>query len=221
MSRLQSIANALVAINETVFQELCDSYLKLRNQNYRAFSRTGSVSGKQKIKKGTPDSFFLLPNGNYLYVEITTNKTDKNKLEKDIKACFDIKKTKIQKEKIEEIILCFNWDIDQNEIDRLENIGKTFKSNIIISFLMLQDLALELHLSHRDLVHQYLGLSLDTGQIVSMGRFIEEYNRASKGIATPLDNTFLHREKELEELKTAIARDCDAIRAVLNSEGKN
>ena len=48
MSRLQSIENALIEINETVFQELCDSYLVLRNPNYAAFSRTGSQSGKQK-----------------------------------------------------------------------------------------------------------------------------------------------------------------------------
>lgn len=37
MSRLQTIENALASINETVFQELCDSFLILKNENYRAF----------------------------------------------------------------------------------------------------------------------------------------------------------------------------------------
>ncbi|PID84273.1 hypothetical protein CSB09_01970, partial [Candidatus Gracilibacteria bacterium] len=41
-------------------------------------------------------------------------------------------------------------------------------------------------------------------QIVSIENFIKEYDRASKGIATPLNNTFLHRETELEELTNAI-----------------
>ena len=59
MSRLQTIENALASINETVFQELCDSFLILKNENYRAFSRVGSQSGKQKTIKGTPDTFLL------------------------------------------------------------------------------------------------------------------------------------------------------------------
>ncbi|MCT4571974.1 ATP-binding protein [Bacillus thuringiensis] len=55
-----------------------------------------------------------------------------------------------------------------------------------------------------------MGLPLDTGQIVSIGRFIEEYNRASNRISTPLDNKFLHRENEVSALKNALA-DLDFI----------
>ncbi len=73
MSRLQSIENALKEINETVFQELCDSFLLRKNPKYRAFSRTGSQQGKQKTIKGTPDTLILLPNGKYLFVEYSTN----------------------------------------------------------------------------------------------------------------------------------------------------
>jgi hypothetical protein len=204
MSRLQAIEKALLTINETVFQELCDCYLKLRNQNYLAFSRTGRVAGKQKTKQGTPDSFFLLPNGRYLYVEVTTNTTDKNKLENDILACFDQKKSKVSIDKIEEIVLCFNWDIDQKEIIKLDDLVKKHNPNTRASYLMLGDLAIELFFNHRNLAHEYLGLPLDTGQIVSIEKFIEEYGRASKGIATPLNNPFLHREKELQELKQTI-----------------
>src|SRR5690606_29997327 len=52
-----------------------------------------------------------------------------------------------------------------------------------------------------------LGLPLDTGQIVPIEKFIDEYNKASKGISTPIDNTFLHRENELKELKEAISQN--------------
>ena len=51
MSRLQTIQNALISINETVFQDLCDSLLFSINGNYTAYSRTGSQEGKQKTKK--------------------------------------------------------------------------------------------------------------------------------------------------------------------------
>ena len=204
MSRLQTIENKLQEINGTVFQELCDSYLTITSDNYSAISRTGSQIGKQKTTKGTPDTFFQLPNGNFLYIEITTDTSTKNKLANDIKACFDIDKTKIPIDKIQEIVLCFNWNIDQDKITELNTIAQSFKVDIIIRCLMLQELALELHLNHRDLAHHYLGLPLDTGQIVSIENFIKEYDRASKGIATPLNNTFLHRETKLEQLSNAI-----------------
>lgn len=204
MSRLQAIENRLKEINGTVFQELCDSYLIMRDNNYLAISRTGSQIGKQKTTKGTPDTFFQLPNGNFLYSEITTDMSTKNKLANDIKACFDPDKTKIHIDKIQEIVLCFNWNIDQEKITELNTLAQSFKADIRIRYLMLQELALELHLNHRDLAHHYLGLPLDTGQIISIDNFIKEYDRASKGIATPLNNKFLHREKELEQLSNAI-----------------
>lgn len=93
MSRLQTIENALASINETVFQELCDSFLILKNENYRAFSRVGSQSGKQKTIKGTPDTFLLLPNGKYVFVEYSTNITKGvSKLREDIEKCLDTTK---------------------------------------------------------------------------------------------------------------------------------
>ena len=204
MSRLQTIENRLKEINGTVFQELCDSYLVISDNNFLATSRTGSQTGKQKTTKGTPDTFFQLPNGNFLYSEITTDTSTKNKLANDIRACFDPNKTKIPIEKIQEIVLSFNWNIDQDRITELNTLAQSFKADIKIRYLMLHDLALELHLHHRDLAHYYLGLPLDTGQIVSIDNFIKEYDRASKGIATPLNNTFLHRETELERLSNAI-----------------
>lgn len=204
MSRFQAIENGLRSLNGTVFQELCDNYLKLKNSNYLAFSRTGSQTGKQKTIKGTPDSFFLLQNGNYLFVEITTDTSTKDKLANDIRACFNFKKTKIPINKVEEIILCINWNIDQKEILKLNTLVKRYNNNVTVRYLMLHELAIELHLHHRDLAHEYLGLPLDTGQIVSMETFISEYNKASKGISIPLDNTFLHRENELDQLKKAI-----------------
>ena len=192
MSRLQTIENALTSINETVFQELCDSFLILKNENYRIFSRVGSQSGKQKTTKGTPDTFYLLPNGRYVFVEYSTNITKGvSKLQEDIKKCLDTTKTKIPINQIAEIILCVNFNLSTEEFQSLKNL--LGKAELTLTIYTLDCLSLELHLQHRDLVHKYLGLPLDTGQIVSINTFIEEYNKASKGIATPLNNTFLHR----------------------------
>lgn len=203
MSRLQSIENALSSISAVAFQELCDSFLIIRNTNYSAFSRTGSQSGKQKTIKGTPDSFLLLPSGKYIFIEYSTNiSAGVSKLEDDVKKCLDSKKTAIPQNQIAEIIICINYNLKATEVQQL----KTLLDNTRIKFTIytLHSLSLELHLNHRDLTHTYLGLVLDTGQVVSIETFVEEYNRASKGIATPLNNTFLHREAELNELKDAI-----------------
>ncbi|WP_188049126.1 ATP-binding protein [Flavobacterium sp. GP15] len=203
MSRLQTIENRLAAINETVFQELCDSFLILKINNYRAFSRTGSQSGKQKTTKGTPDTFLLLPNGNYIFVEYSTNiSAGLSKLKDDINKCIDSNKTGITINQIDEIILCINFNLTTEKIHALENLLSN--TTISLTIYTLDSLALELHLNHRNLTSQYLGLPLDTGQIVPIGRFIEEYNKTSNGIATPLNNTFLHRENELKQLTEEI-----------------
>lgn len=203
MSRLQSIESALSSISEAVFQELCDSFLAIRNKNYKAFSRAGSQSGKQKTTIGTPDSLFLLPNGKYIFVEHSTNITKGvSKIKEDIAKCLDAVKTGIPLNQISEIIICINFNLKSNEIEQVR--GLLSSTRIQLTLYTLDSLAIELHLHHRDLAHQYLGLSFDTGQIVSIEKFIEEYNRASNGIATPLNNVFLHRENELKLLKDSI-----------------
>jgi uncharacterized protein YlzI (FlbEa/FlbD family)/energy-coupling factor transporter ATP-binding protein EcfA2 len=205
MNRLQTIENALVSINETVFQELCDSFLVLRNENYCAFSRTGSQSGKQKTIKGTPDTFLLLPNGKYIYVEYSTNISERvSKLKKDIQKCIDSTKTGIPTNQITEIIICVNFNLKVKEIQELKDL--LAKTHVTLTIYTLSLLSLELHLNHRNLVHEYLGLPLDTGQIISIEQFVNEYNATSKGISTPLDNPFLHRETELQKIKELINR---------------
>lgn len=204
MSRLQAIENALSSINDAVFQELCDCFLALKNSNYSLFSRTGSQKGKQKTIKGTPDSFLLLPSGKYIFVEYSTNiKEGLTKLEKDLKKDIDTTKTGIPLSQIAEIIFCVNFKLKTSEIQSL--ITLLDNSQIILTVYTLDSLSIELHLNHRNLTHKYLGLPIDTGQIVSVEKFISEYNRASQGISTPLDNTFLHRHEELKKLKDTIS----------------
>lgn len=197
MSRLQAIENALSSINEAVFQELCDSFLAIRNSNYSAFSRTGSKSGKQKTVTGTPDSFLLLPSGKYIFVEHSTNITKGvSKLIEDVSKCTDTEKTGVPLKQIAEIILCINFNLKTAEIEKLRET--LINTRIGLTVYTLDSLAIELHLHHRDITHEYLGLPFDTGQIVSLEKFNAEYNRVSKGISTPIDNTFLHREQELK-----------------------
>ena len=203
MKRLQSVENALIEVNDVVFQELCDSFLVLRNKNYSAFSRTGSQSGKQKSTKGTPDSFKLLPNGKYIFIEHTTvSSAQKSKLLDDIKKCLDEEKTKISTEDIAEIILCTNFNLDTEDINELRS--KLNGKYINLELYTLDRLSIELFHQHPNLCNHYLGLTFDTGQIVSMEQFIAEYNKVAKNIATPINNEFVHRADEMKRFIEAI-----------------
>lgn len=203
MGRLQSIENALTEINESVFQELCDSFLMLKYSNYQTFSRAGSQAGKQKTRKGTPDSFFLLPSGKYVFIEHSTNvSSGVGKLEEDILKCIDEEKTGISVEDIEEIVICTNFKIKTNDIENLKS--SLPNDDISLTVYTIDSLAMELYRNHRDLVHEYLGLALDTGQVVSIERFIKEYDTAANGIATSLNNKFMHREREMKEIEDAL-----------------
>lgn len=203
MGRLQDIENALIQINDAVFQELCDSFLAVRNKNISAFSRLGSQIGKQKTRSGTPDSIFLTPSGKYVFVEHSTDiSRGLSKLKSDIDKCLDQSKSGVPVEQIAEIIFCVNFRLKVTDLAELKSLLR--KTRISLSVYALDELAIELHLNHRDLVHQYLGLSLDTGQVISLEKFISDYNKSGSGIATPLDNIFLHRSKELSQVKSAI-----------------
>lgn len=206
MSKIQSIQNALIAINETVFQDLCDCFLISINRDYTAYSRTGSQTGKQKTRKGTPDSCFRLRNGKFVFVECSTNiSLGVSKLKSDIEKCLDTDKTGISIENIAKIILCFNFNIKSDEIQILNDVLQG--QNIDLELYSLDALSLELSLYHRNLANEFLGIPFDSGQVVSIEKFIEEYDKVSKGIATPLNNPFIHREKELKELQDNIVID--------------
>ncbi|WP_400078785.1 hypothetical protein [Winogradskyella sp. R77965] len=145
----------------------------------------------------------MLPNGKYIFVEYSTNQTSGvKKLKDDIEKCLDIEKTGINTNLISEIILCVNFKLKTIEIEELRSLLKN--TRIRLNIYTLDSLALELNLQHRDLAHIYLGIPIDTGQIISIDRFVSEYNNISNGIATPLNNSFLHRTEESKKLKNAL-----------------
>lgn len=196
---LQTIENKLATINPADFQELCDRFLFTEYPTYGRFSRIGSQSGKQKTIKGTPDSLIRMPNGKYILIEYSTNATARlAKLEDDIRKCLDPNLTLIPVDDIEKIIICTNFRVHTTDERKLQSLLPKDKMDLIL--YDIDSLSLELCMNHRNLVSEFLGLSLDTGQVVSLQQFVQEYNRASGGIATPLDNKFLHREKELQNL---------------------
>jgi hypothetical protein len=90
MSKLNQIQNKLLELDGGAFQKLADSYLYKRG--YEAGTSRGSVSGADKARKGTPDSFFRLPNGKYAFAEHTTQRDSVFEKLQDAQACIEAEK---------------------------------------------------------------------------------------------------------------------------------
>ena len=88
------IENALDRINGDIFQEFCNHYLYLK-LNPNTITPIGSVIGKEKSRKGIPDSYFTSVDNELIFAEYTTREILEkgqsfyNKLKSDIENCYD------------------------------------------------------------------------------------------------------------------------------------
>lgn len=201
--RLKLIEQQLIGIDSAAFQNLCDIYLSLREQNIISINRTGSQLGKQKTVKGTPDTFFRLEDGSLRYVEYTT-KADGlvEKIKEDIDKCLDESKTGIQASDVNKIIICFNSRITLVEETAITSHAAS--KHIRIELIGLDWLALEIYSKYLILAKDILGIPLDTGQLLPIQNFIDEYNNKGGNLSTPLDNIFLHRKTELTDIEGSL-----------------
>jgi len=197
--RLQLIEQKLIAIDPAGFQNLCDAYLILRENEYSSLNRTGSQLGKQKTILGTPDSFVRLSENKLAYIEYTTQADSKvAKIIEDIDKCLDSSKTGVKRDKVYQIIICFNSRLTVEEEIQIQSHANA--NSIKIELIGIDTLALEIMSKYLLLSRDFLGIPIDTGQILPFDKFISEYNNNAHQLSTPLDNIFLHREKELDDI---------------------
>jgi hypothetical protein len=199
MSKLNQIQNELKNINEARFQELCDSYLYLLG--YEAIRPIGSAVGKEKTIKGIPDTAVVLPSGRYLFVQHTTQQTRLfEKLLGDLDECFDETKTGVPVSKIEKIILCHNSMLSTAEEESLGE--KCQQRGCLLDIVGIGTISFALYQKFPNLAKEFLGVEVDTGQILRTDDFIKEYQKSA--FATRLDVGFHFREEELELATAAL-----------------
>lgn len=197
--RLQLIEQKLLAIDPAGFQNLCDTFLILRAQEYSSLNRTGSQLGKQKTVQGTPDSFIRLDENKLAYIEYTTQADSKvSKIKDDIDKCLDEDKTGIPSDYLYKIIICVNTRFTVEEENEIQTYAISKKKQI--ELIGLDTLALEILSKYLILSRDFLGIPIDTGQILPFEHFINEYNNKGNQLSTPLDNEFLNRKNELMEI---------------------
>jgi len=194
------IENVLDRINGDIFQEFCNHFLYLK-LNPNTITPIGSVIGKEKSRKGIPDSYFTSADNELIFAEYTTQeRLEKgqsfyNKLKSDIDNCFDTSKTGIKKEEIDKVILCFTERIKPVEKKNLEELCKKHNPKCILDLKGIRDLAFAV--LDYPILGSYIGIKVGTGQIQEPSEFILNYEKNK--ISTPLSNVFFGRDKEIED----------------------
>ncbi len=195
MSKINLIQSELKAIDQAKFQRLCDLYLYKRG--YERINPIGLVIGADKVRKGTPDSLVTLPNGKYVFAESTTQQSGVcGKFLEDLGKCFDEKKTGIPIEKIEEIVLCHNTILSPLEENSLAETCQ--KQGCNLNIFGIGPISYDLYQKFPDLARDFLGVEIDTRQIVEPAEFVTTYNKSA--LATPLDTSFCFRENEMKQI---------------------
>src|SRR5437868_9096869 len=187
MNIIAQIENSLRAINPASFQSLISHLLHLQGNKFIA--APGSVVGKEKAKKGSPDAFFV-NDGKYIFVECTTkeklvgSKSFFEKLLKDVDHCFDEKETTISKSKIAKIILAYTETISAEEYDQLKEKVSAYNSQAELEVFNIQNLPLQIY-DFPKLASEYLDIEIVKGDIFTLEDFLV---KSTKGLQPSITN---------------------------------
>lgn len=193
------IETYLLSIDQATFQKMMNHLLHLEGNKF--ISSPGSVIGKNKTSKGSPDSFFE-DGDNYAFCEYTTQEklakgqTFFKKLKSDIEHCFNIKATGISKNQISKIILAFNQSVSPSEFNELKGVVKLHNPNTILELYSIQLIPFKL-VSYPGLADKYIsGIKTTNGALYTLVDFIRS---TECGIQPSLSNQFVGREDEIEQ----------------------
>lgn len=209
MSRLAKKRRAFMAIITEIkrkideldagsFQILCDAYLA--KEGYPNIVSLGTNAGSQKTTRGTPDTYFCLPNGKYVFVEYTTTKSNlPDKIRRDIQKCLN---TPIPTDQIEEIIYCHTSSNIEPKYDS-EFKSICHQKGIKLAIIGIDQLSADLRYKYPSIIEDHLHISISTNQIQTIEDFTAQHD--SNHLAAPLRTPFLLREKELETIRSAFS----------------
>ncbi len=206
MSKLTDIKYRIDQLDGGAFQNLCDAYLACKC--YGVGYSLGMDTGTDKTAKGNPDTYFLQANGRYVFVMYTTQKDGfvKKALE-DLQKCFNVAKTKLPAEEVAEIVYCHTCGrILAGDDKQLREFCKA--RNATLTLIGLDELGNDLYLNYPRLAKDFLGISVDSGQITSMQEFLRIHD--ANQTAAPLETPFQFRETELNAAKEKLSR-CDVL----------
>ena len=179
------------------FQNMCNQILD--EMGYRIHT-LGSHDESDKTTPGTPDTFFLKDDC-YTLVEYTTQVNGIfQKIKDDVVKCINkIRDCKIEKGKIIEFYTSSNLKIEQfKELNDL-----CLSDNIMLEIYNIDMIANLLRKEYPLIAKEYLGIAVDTLQVLSPKEYMKEYNMKKSSVK--ISGKLLYREDEKKEILQNIA----------------
>ena len=206
MAIITTIKDRINQLNQASFQILCDALLA--REGYPGIVALGTKDGAEKTTPGTPDTYFCLSGGKYVFAEYTTQKPGlAAKIRADIGKCMDEEYTGIPLSEIIEIVYCHtSSNISPADDRQLKSLCE--EKGIKLTLLGIDSLA-EMLMNYPSIIKHHLDLTVDSEQIQTIDDFIKQYD--SNAMAATLETEFRFREKEMKALDEAF----DRVNAVL------
>lgn len=200
MASITDIKVKILELAAAPFQEFCDTLLS--KMGYGTIHGLGMKAGTGNTTIGNPDTYFRKENGKYVFVAYTIQKASiYSKLKEDIEKCLNPTKTGLDISQIEEIVCCHtSSNLSAGDDNKLHEFCNS--KGIKLSIFGIDELAEQVHNHYRNLAKDYLGLNIDTNQIMDIDDFVLKYD--SNQMAAPLNTTFLYRENKIKKIKQAL-----------------
>ncbi len=202
MAKLIDIKNRIMQLDGGTFQNLCDAYLHC--EGYGSGYSLGMQTGTNKTAPGSPDTYFLTAEKKYVLVMYSTQqKGFLKKAKEDIEKCFDSTKTGLSEDDIAEIVLCHTYGRLRSGDDKwLRDLCA--EKDIELTLIGLDQLAEGLFFEYPRLAKDFLGVSVDTGQVMSISEFIQTHD--NNKMSAPLNTEFLFRQEEIDAAKKKLSQ---------------
>ena len=202
MSIINTVENAIVSLDGGTYQKLMDAYL-MRKYQFSNIHPLGVQTGTDKTTKGTPDSYVECDDGKYIIIMYgSVEAASFMKLRSDILSCFDTNKLSISIKKIDRIICAYtSTNLHIEQIEELKNLIEGVKIELIGLGTVSHDIVLK----YRFLADRFLDIPVDTGQVLDIEEFVEQYDAG--GMNAPLGIALVSRNDEINDLKERIMKN--------------
>ena len=199
LKNINFIQSAIIQLEGGAFQKLFDAYL-YKKYKFKNIQTLGVQTGTNKTTKGTPDSYVLTDEGNYILINYGSVKSQSAaKIKADILACFEQSKISLNKKKIQKII-CGHCSTNIH-IEQFDDIIGSIEG-VEVELIGIDTISHDLALLYPHIAKDELGIAIDTNQFFDIDDFVKAYD--ANGINAPIDSHFFHRESEFTELCSSI-----------------
>lgn len=203
MQNITDIKRRIMELGPAEFQEFCDTFLF--KKGYGNVHGYGMKAGTGKTTTGNPDTYFRKESGKYVFVAYTMQEHSiYAKLKEDIDKCLDESKTGVKTSDIEEIVCChISSNLSAGNDKKLHHLCES--KGIKLTIYGIDEMANQILSNYRSMAKDFLGLSIDTNQILMIDEFVTQCD--ANGMSAPLNTTFQFRSREKDDIEQLLLRN--------------